>query len=70
MLLEWGADVNKQAGRDTPLCAASCSGHKEIVHVLFQWNVDVNLHSQGHISAIVSATNAGHKDIVEILLEK
>ena len=71
LLLEMGAEVNAQSGRETnALQAASVEGHIEIVKLLLSKGTDVNIHCGLYGSALQAASFRGHTDIVKFLLYK
>ncbi|KAJ6527956.1 ankyrin repeat-containing domain protein, partial [Mycena vulgaris] len=70
-LLEKGADVNAQAGRDgNALCIAASGGHSGIVRELLKRGADVNAQAGRHGNALYRASSEGHTEIVQELLER
>jgi len=72
-LVSGGAGINPRSTDQhlTPLLVAVASGHKEMTkYLLVDVNVDENVRTAKHITALISATSAGDKnvDIVNLLL--
>lgn len=66
VLVEHGSPI--QAGRRTPLMAASAGGHSKVVAWLLQRGADPNHATSGQPMPIVYATVRGHKGVVQQLL--
>jgi ankyrin repeat protein len=70
MLLDQGAEVNKQGGRyGNALHAASLRGHKHIVQTLIEAGAEVDAQNGDCDNALQAASSEGHELIVKMLLD-
>ncbi|KAH5552913.1 hypothetical protein HBI25_177950 [Parastagonospora nodorum] len=70
MLLDQGAEVNKQGGRyGNALHAASLRGHKRIVQILIKAGAEVDAQNGDYGNALQAASSEGHELIVKMLLD-
>jgi ankyrin repeat protein len=70
MLLNEGAEVNKQGGRyGNALHAASFKGHKHIVQTLIKAGAEVDAQNGDYDNALQAASSEGHELIVKMLLD-
>jgi ankyrin repeat protein len=70
LLLEKGAEVNAQGGKDgNALQAASVWGSESIVRLLLEMGADVNAQGGMYGSAVKAASMRGHKDVVRLLVK-
>jgi ankyrin repeat protein len=70
MLLDQGAEVNKQGGRyGNALHAASLRGHKHIVQTLIEAGAEVDAQNGDYDNALQAASSEGHELIVKMLLD-
>ncbi|KAG8798956.1 hypothetical protein FRC18_008497 [Serendipita sp. 400] len=68
LLLENGADVNKQGGEyGNALYAASIRGREQIVRILLDNGADVNAQGGRHGSAVEAAWAGGHVEVAHLL---
>jgi len=76
-------DINREVGReiklfegrygrtgDTPLNAAAANGHKDVVKMLLESDIDVDKTGTMGNTPLYSAAENGHKTIVKMLLEE
>ena len=70
--LRKGANLNARRGvfRETPLRAASRSGHVEVVRVLLDAGADIQARNSTGGTALHSASLAGHLEVVRELVRK
>ncbi|KAJ7697694.1 ankyrin repeat-containing domain protein [Mycena rosella] len=70
LLLQHGADVNRQGGEyGTVLQAASYKGYEEIVEILLEHGADLDAQGGSYGTALQAASDKGYKRIVQMLLD-
>jgi ankyrin repeat protein len=71
MLLEKGADVNAEGGRNysNALYAASYGGHELVVKLLLDTGANVNAQGGHYGNALQAASAGGHELVVKLLLD-
>lgn len=62
-----GADVNKKVDNTMALVEAARDGHKHVVSLLLDRDVDVDMKT--YTTALIAAATGGHKHVVMLLLE-
>lgn len=70
MLIDAGADVNKESVLGTPLMnAATNRWNTEIINLLIKYNADVNKRDKNGRTALFYAFSSGNDDIVSLLIQ-
>ena len=69
ILVEVGADVNKNGYHGTPLVRAAKGGHGECVEFLLSKGVDVNVCENSGCTALDLAARQGHEACLNLLID-
>jgi ankyrin repeat protein len=70
MLLEKGADINAHSQGVSALYMASSAGYSQVVSLLLDKGANVDLRTDGHVTAIQIAIAKGHIETAMLLFEK
>ena len=70
LLLDYGADINKQKNGRTRLHWAAFFGHKKVVQLLLERGADPNMASGHGETPLHNCAQRGHLDVVKLLLDR